>query len=162
MFANGKPVTISSLSDAEFDAAWKPPAGPPPQMPPPALQTAHQKLPPELQRLHLEFERRLLDSIRVATPDSMSATMHSEHTALAELRRIDTADEHSLKDLPLIVLSRGVNAGPGQRALQARLAQLSTNSRQIVVADSDHEIHLFRPDVVIQAIADVQTLKGAK
>jgi hypothetical protein len=40
--------------------------------------------------------------------------------------------------------------------MQEDLARLSSNSRQIVVADSDHEIHLFRPDVVIQAIRDVQ------
>jgi len=42
------------------------------------------------------------------------------------------------------------------RLSQEDLARLSSNSRQIVVADSDHEIHLFRPDVVIQAIQDVQ------
>jgi hypothetical protein len=82
--------------------------------------------------------------------------MHSEHTALATLHRIDTTEAHPLNDLPLIVLSRGVDAGPLQRASQTDLARLSTRSHQIVVDDSDHEIHLFRPDIVIQAIADVQ------
>ena len=39
--------------------------------------------------------------------------------------------------------------------LQADRARLSTNSRQTVVQDSDHEIHLFRPQTVVDAIADV-------
>ena len=32
---------------------------------------------------------------------------------------------------------------------------MSTNSKLVVVDDSDHEIHLSRPDVVIRAINDV-------
>jgi hypothetical protein len=35
------------------------------------------------------------------------------------------------------------------------LVLLSSKGKQIVVDDSDHEIPLFRPDVVIQAISDV-------
>lgn len=103
------------------------------------------------------LESRWLESMRTAKSDAIVATMRSEHTALATLHRIDTSEAHPLNDLPLIVLSRGMNAGPRQRAWQTDLVRLSTRSRQIVVEDSDHEIHLFRPDVVIQAIADVQT-----
>jgi pimeloyl-ACP methyl ester carboxylesterase len=51
---------------------------------------------------------------------------------------------------------RGVDASPRQRASRTDLVRLSTRSGQIVVDDSDHEIHLFRPDVVIQTIEDVQ------
>jgi hypothetical protein len=108
-----------------------------------------------MQRVHLWLERRLFESMRSATPDAIVATMRSEHVAVATLHRIDGAESHPLKDLPLVGLTRGVNSGPSQQRWQADLARLSTNSRQTVVADSDHEIHLFRPDVVIQAIQDV-------
>ncbi len=60
-----------------------------------------------------------------------------------------------MKDLPLVVLTRGLDENPRRLRMQADLVRLSTASRQVVVSDSDHEIHLFRPDVVIQAIADV-------
>jgi pimeloyl-ACP methyl ester carboxylesterase len=39
--------------------------------------------------------------------------------------------------------------------VHAALARLSSNSRHIVVKDSGHEVHLFQPAVVIQAIGDV-------
>lgn len=159
MGVGGKPVAISTLSDAEFDAAYQPPSGPPPAMPTATLQPAHLRLPADLQPLRLLLESRLLESIRTATPDAIVATMRSEHGALATLHRIDTSEGHPLGDLPLIVLSRGLNTGPRLRAWQADLARLSARSRQIVVDDSDHEIHLFRPDVVIQAIRDVQKYK---
>jgi hypothetical protein len=60
------------------------------------------------------------------------------------LHRIDTTEAHRLNDLPLIVLTSGLNSGPRWRNWQADLTRLSTKGRQIVVDDSDHEIHLFR------------------
>jgi hypothetical protein len=80
--------------------------------------------------------------------------MRSEHTALATLHHIDT-EPHPLNDIPLVVLTRGMNIGPRQKAWQTDLVRLSTNSKQVVVEDSDHEIHLFRPDVVIGSVAEV-------
>ena len=158
MGVGGKPVAISSLSDAEFDAAYQPPSGPPPALPAAALQlqSAHLHLPADLQQTRLLFQRRFFESMAAAKPDAIVATMRSEHTTLLTLHQIDTSEAHPLDTLPLIVLSRGLNTGPRQRASQDDLARLSTNSRHIVVDDSDHEIHLFRPDIVIQAIADVQ------
>ena len=156
MLAGGRPVAISSLSDAEFDAAYQPPSGPPPSMPPATLQPAHLKLPGDLQRTRLLLEARWLESMRIAKTDAIVATMRSEHTALASLRRLSAAEAHPLKDLPLIVLTRGLDQNARRLKMQEDLVRLSSNGRQIVVADSDHEIHLFRPDVVIQAIADVQ------
>jgi len=150
----GRPVPISTLSDAEFDAAFGAPAGAGP-VPDAKLQPAHLKLPADLQPVRLWLEGRLLASMRSSKPDAIVATMRSEHAALAALHRLSAEEAHPLKNLPLIVLSRGLDSGPGRRSAQANLAGLSSNSRQIIVADSDHEIHLFRPDVVIQAIADV-------
>ena len=154
MGVGGKPVAISTLSDAEFDAAFQVPTAPI-VVPEARLQPAHERLPEDLQRVRLWLERRFLASMRTATPDSIVATMRSEHAALAMLHRLSASEEHPLKDLPLVVLTRGLDENPRRLRMQADLARLSANSRQVVVRDSDHEIHLFRPDVVIQAIADV-------
>jgi len=58
-------------------------------------------------------------------------------------------------DLPLVVLTQGLDESPDRLRSQQALVRLSSKGKQIVGDDSDHEIHLFRPDVVIQAIADV-------
>jgi pimeloyl-ACP methyl ester carboxylesterase len=79
---NGRPVPISSMSDEEFDAAWKPPTGPPPEAPEQQLQPAHLKLPRPLQPVRLELQRRFVRSMYSASVESMRKTMHSEHAAL--------------------------------------------------------------------------------
>ncbi len=60
-----------------------------------------------------------------------------------------------LGDLPLIVLSRGLNAPSDKHAAHAELARISRNGRHIVVADSYHEIHLSHAVAVVAAIGDV-------
>ena len=152
---NGRPVPIASLSDDEFEAAWKPPPGPPSAVPEQQLQAAHLKLPLELQSVRLQLQRRFFSALYSATPDAMRLTMRSEHTALRTLHQLSAREEHPLRDLPLIVLTRGLDENPARLRSQQALVQLSSKGKQIVVDDSDHEIQLFRPDVVIQAIADV-------
>jgi pimeloyl-ACP methyl ester carboxylesterase len=151
----GKPVAISTLSDDEFDAAWKPPAGPPPAVPQQQLQAAHLKLAPELQSVRLRLQQRFFAAMYSATPDAMRQTMRSEHTALRTLHQLSASEEHPLHDLPLVVLTRGLDESPARLRSQQALVRLSSKGKQVVVDDSDHEIQLFRPDVVVQAIADV-------
>lgn len=152
---SGRPVPIASLSDDEFEAAWKPPAGPPPPVPEQQLQAAHLKLPRELQPVRLQLQQRFFSAMYSATPDAMRQTMRSEHAALRTLHQLSAREEHPLHDLPLIVLTRGLDENPARLRSQQALARLSSKGKQVVVDDSDHEIQLFRPDVVIQAIADV-------
>src|SRR5215831_2425371 len=151
----GKAVPISSLSDDEFDAAWKPPVGPPPAVPEQQLQAAHLKLPLELQPIRLQLQRRFFSAMYSATPDAMRQTMRSEHAALRTLHQLSAREEHPLHDLPLVILTRGLDENPARLRSQQALVRLSSHAKQIVVDDSDHEIQLFRPDVVIQTIADV-------
>jgi len=155
MVVNGRPVPISSLSDDEFEAAWKPPSGPPPAVPQQQLQAAHLKLPLELQPIRLQLQLRFFTAMYSATPDAMRQTMRSEHTALRTLHQLSAREEHPLHDLPLIVLTRGLDENPARLQSQQALVRLSSRGKQVVVDDSDHEIQLFRPDIVIQAIADV-------
>jgi pimeloyl-ACP methyl ester carboxylesterase len=76
----------------------------------------------------------------------------------------DQSKKHPLGDVALIVLTRGRYDYPGPLAAsltrehqeqQARMAQLSSRSRQITVADSRHEIQIDAPDSVIAAIQEV-------
>ena len=74
----------------------------------------------------------------------------------------------SLGDLPLIVISRDPNRASQSaqedqwQTLQARLAQLSSNSTQIVAQGSGHEIPTNRPDVIANAIRKMITSVSAK
>ena len=81
---------------------------------------------------------------------------------------IEAAREWDLGDLPLIVLTAGLDeweAGfPPDAAqryaqmwldLQRELAALSSRGQQRTVADSDHQIHERRPDLVIAAIREL-------
>jgi pimeloyl-ACP methyl ester carboxylesterase len=38
---------------------------------------------------------------------------------------------------------------------QTRMVQLSTEGRQVIVPDSGHDIHLYAPDAVVNAIRSV-------
>jgi pimeloyl-ACP methyl ester carboxylesterase len=66
------------------------------------------------------------------------------------------ADEvKTFGDLPLIVLTAGLNDIPGWRDMQVEMLQLSSNSRQIVVEDSGHGIQIDQPQAVVAAIVDM-------
>ena len=61
------------------------------------------------------------------------------------------------------MLSRGDEANAAREAVHAALARLSTSSRHSVVAGAGHEIHLFEPAAVIQAVTDVlRAVRGKK
>jgi hypothetical protein len=59
-------------------------------------------------------------------------------------------------NLPLIVLTRGLRTDEHIRRQHDDIAALSSVGKVIVAPDSDHEIHLYRPDLVIQAIREVR------
>jgi len=58
----------------------------------------------------------------------------------------------SFGDLPLLVLSRGLNQSADWQAWQAELVQLSSNSEQVIADKSGHNIEIDQPQVVIDAI----------
>ena len=101
------------------------------------------------------LEARFLRAVESATARDIEAFHIEQHHALSTLHRIDTSGAHPLGDLPLVVLARGEGNNDRQMALQIDLARLSRNSRLTVVEDSGHEIHLFRPDMVVAAIRAV-------
>jgi len=118
--------------------------------------TPFDRLPPELYA-----KRRALDARLIASyPDSVGyearlSFSEGERARLARLKALSAAQQYPLADRPLIVLSRGLDSSQGQLDSHEGVAKLSSNSRHRVIAGAGHEIHLFQPDAVIQAIADV-------
>jgi pimeloyl-ACP methyl ester carboxylesterase len=151
----GKGVTIASLT-AEQRRSLIPPG--PVKVPRRRPQTGapFDRLPHEMYELRVELDKRLVNSI----PESVSyetvvASAERERAELAKLKEISAAKPHPLGERPVVVLTRGVGSSPDLRDVHAALAGLSTNSRHTVVAGSGHEIHLFQPVAVVQAIRDV-------
>jgi pimeloyl-ACP methyl ester carboxylesterase len=52
-------------------------------------------------------------------------------------------------------MSRGLDTSAERDASFSQLARISSNSRHRVVPNAGHEIHLFEPAAVAQAITDV-------
>jgi pimeloyl-ACP methyl ester carboxylesterase len=117
-----------------------------------------------LYELRVELDTRLINSIpESVTYETVVASAERERAQLAKLKEISAAKPHPLDERPVVVLTRGVDSSAGLRDVHAALARLSTNSRHTVVAGSGHEIHLFEPDAVVQAIRDVlEALRSKK
>ncbi len=151
----GKPVTIASLT-AEQLRATIPPG--PVKVPRRSPQTGapFDRLPRALYEIRIELERRLIASVPESVPyDAVVKSAEQERATLAKLREISMTQDHPIGDRPLIVLTRGMDSSQELKDAHARLARISSNSRHVVVAGAGHEIHLFEPVAVIQAIQDV-------
>ena len=70
--------------------------------------------------------------------------------SLAEAGRVTT-----FGDVPLIVLSRGLDQEPQWMADQAEMLQLSSNSQQLFAARSGHNIEFDDPQAAVGAIAQM-------
>ncbi len=55
-------------------------------------------------------------------------------------------------DVPLVVLSRGLDVDQDWQAMQTELLQLSSQSEQLIADKSGHSIELDQPDVAVAAI----------
>jgi pimeloyl-ACP methyl ester carboxylesterase len=97
-------------------------------------------LPPEAKSAFTAFS---------VTPRSVQA-WSDEGTGLQEsLAQADAVK--TFGDLPLIVLTAGLNKQTNWQTMQAELLQLSSNSQQIIV-DSGHNIQIEQPAVAVEAI----------
>ena len=150
---DGKPVPITSLSEAEYLAANVPSL--PPRVPEARLEDAYRRLPENIQQLHLVLLTRFFDSMKSATVPEMIAFQKASYATLARLHHISALQEHPLHDVPLVVLSRGINNDALQQRLQADLARLSTNVVHVTVENADHEIHLYAPDITVSWIETI-------
>ena len=65
------------------------------------------------------------------------------------------AEVTNLGDLPLIVVSRGLDQDPKWQRMQTDLLRLSSDSRQVIAHESGHNVQLDQPDVASRAIVEM-------
>jgi hypothetical protein len=58
----------------------------------------------------------------------------------------------TLGDVPLIVLTSGLNQQTDWQSMQVELLRLSSNSRQIITEKSGHNIEIEQPGAAVEAI----------
>ncbi len=109
-------------------------------------------LPRELYDTRLEFDRRLIASGKTMTYDQYVESTMGRQAAYVTLHEQSAG---ALGNSPVVVLTRGADFNQDRVDVHAALAAQSTNSRQTTVVDAGHEIHLFAPARVIEAILDV-------
>jgi len=152
----GRPVTIASLTADQVLQTV--PAGDA-NVPLRQIQTGEpfSLLPDNLYMLRMALERRLstMDAAKPVPHATIVEAVEGMRAALAELRQAGLTEGQWLGDRPLVVLTRGDGVRDAFLQLHETLAQTSTNGRHIVVAGAGHEIQLYQPAVVIQAVQDV-------
>jgi pimeloyl-ACP methyl ester carboxylesterase len=153
----GKGVALTSLT-TEQHRSTLPPANATLPIPtrPPQTGAPFDRLPEPFYATRVAIDRRLIASMPgTVSGEIVIESSSGDHAMLSRLSAARKASPAPLGDMPLIVLSRGLNASPDLHAAHAEIARLSRNSRQLVVAESYHEIHLSHPNAVVAAIGDV-------
>jgi len=87
---------------------------------------------------------------RYIRPDSLQ-TITNEYAGVPG-SAAQAAEVKTLGDLPVIVLTAGLNQSKGWPDLQTELLQLSSDSRQIIAENSGHNMQADAPEVIIEAI----------
>jgi pimeloyl-ACP methyl ester carboxylesterase len=114
------------------------------------------RLPADLYRVRLLLDERLIASVpETVTPEVIGASQEAERALLSRLLATRSASSPPLGHRPTVVLTRGDEKNADREASHAALAALSTDARHAVIAGAGHEIHLFQPAAVVQAIRDV-------
>jgi len=114
------------------------------------------RLPSDLQAVRLWLDVRLWEKSdpAKATPDAL---LSWRKEFLREFAETDTASKPALGELPVVVVSSDPGATESERRAHdgaaARQDFLSSNSVHITATGSGHEIHLYQPDRVVQALA---------
>jgi len=150
---NGKAVLIWDMTEDQirsafpFSASDKGPA-------PTSEDDPFDRLPQNLRTVRLWLETKLWQRWE-PTKESPESTLSWRKELLTEFRETDTK-EHPMGKLPVVVLSSepaaSVSAGHSHDAAAARLDFLSSNTAHITAAGSGHEIHLYQPEAVVNAI----------
>jgi hypothetical protein len=133
----------------------RPPDEAAPPLPPPSVDEPFDQLPPDLLKTRVTFETRVFKQMMGPDVSQMTEAMESMRKTLVKLHAASAKGARPLGSRPVVVLTAENGPEPEFKALEAKLAQLSTNATQRVIAGSGHEIHLFDPAAVIQGIGDV-------
>jgi len=159
---SGNTVSLIDMADHDL-AAWPVRLFPPSQTtPPPALEAAPAQTPAPFDRLpeKLQQERRwafdrFAGEVKGLTDQQSLAIMESQRANFIELYNLRHDPQTALRDLPLVVLSRGLDTTSEIRQMQDELAHLSRNTRHIVAKKCGTQIQLEDPDLVVKAVLGV-------
>jgi pimeloyl-ACP methyl ester carboxylesterase len=99
---------------------------------------------PEVQQAYTAFS---------VTPRSIQTTL-DEGTGMPE-SFIQAGAVKTFGDVPLIVLSRGLDPDQDWQAMQTELLQLSSNSQQLIADKSGHNIEFDQPAAAVGAIVQM-------
>ena len=69
--------------------------------------------------------------------------------------RPQSSEDHRLRDLPLMVLTRGLKTDDRHKEVAAGFAALSRAGKLVIAEHSEHEIHMYQPELVIQSLRDI-------
>ena len=144
---------IWELTEDELRSAFPPPPGP--KTPAPTqVGEPFNRLPADLQAVRLWLDVRLWEKYEPAKAGPESVLSWRKEF-LREFEETD-ARQHPLGQLPVIVVSSGPTASESESRSRAgaaaRLDFLSSNSVHVTATGSGHEIHLYQPEVVVQAL----------
>lgn len=151
---DGKSTPISQLSAEQLKRAYQEyrRAAPKPRDGP-ADQEPLNRLPPALrQARHWALERLIADVGLLPAGEAAAGSWRQEFTTL-RLQR--TGQSHPLGDMPLIVIERGIGSNETWHLQQTQLAALSSTGKLVRAETSGHMIHLYQPDLVVQAIREI-------
>jgi pimeloyl-ACP methyl ester carboxylesterase len=150
----GQPIAIAEMTAEQMRSTLP---GRPVRIPRRPVQRGapFDSLPPELYQQRLLLDERLIAALpETLTPEQLGRYQEHERAFLASLLATRKAGM-PLGGRPTIVLSRGNERDQGREGVHAALAKLSTNSRHSVIVPAGHEIHLFHPRAVVNAVNDV-------
>jgi pimeloyl-ACP methyl ester carboxylesterase len=122
------------------------------------------RLPETVYQARILLDQRTIDSY----PPSVSAEIVREHAeaeraTFSELYAARQKRPLALGSLPIVMLTRGQDTDNDRQTAYAELAaSLSTRTRHTEVPDAGHEIHLYRPTAVVDAIREVTALARAR
>jgi pimeloyl-ACP methyl ester carboxylesterase len=151
----GRGVTIGSLT-AEQILETLPPGDIRLPVRPPQTGEPFNRLPDALYKLRVDLERRLIasDSSQPVPHATVVEAVEGQRAAFAELQQARQARPDEFAGRPIVALSRG-NAPTELRQAHAALAAASKSGRHAVIAGAGHEIQLFQPAAVVEAIEEV-------
>jgi pimeloyl-ACP methyl ester carboxylesterase len=127
----------------------------PPSAPPDRIEEPIDRLAPDQQRAWLWAIRKFSSEM---DNSHWWITAESWKEEFVALRRQRLSTPHVLGDLPLIVLARGRRTTPVLDRREAELATMSRVGVERIAAESDHLIYVYQPELVTQAILDVEAM----
>jgi len=151
LVANGVSGLLWALSEDQIRSAYP---LPPPSGPPPSREgDPFDRLPADLQAARLQFDVQLFEKFRRERDDSRSMLSWRKEF----LREFDETDTGTppLGALPVVVISSDpltADTSRSRDSFAGRYPLFSTNTTFVVAKSSGHEIHLYQPDTVVDAI----------